>query len=88
MFGIVSDEVREQSLELGLGKNAPFRYSTARDHHARADADQLACAVIGYRRCAFACEHRVQGIDQIGRGIDERTVEVEDKEGVALMADR
>ena len=41
----------------------------------------LRAGLIGDRRQAFARQDDVEGRDQIGRGIDQRPVEIEDDEG-------
>ena len=55
----------------------PSACDAALDHRAGAAADHVARRLIGHRRQAFAREHDVEGVDQIGRGIDQRAVEVE-----------
>ena len=61
---------------------AAFGRKPALDHQAGAAADHVARRVVGNRRQALAGEDDVQGLDQVGRGVDQRAVEVEnDGEG-------
>ena len=68
---------REQSLESRRLDGDTFRLDAAGDHHPGAATDQFARGVVGYWRPSFAREHDVERIDEIGRGIDQGAVEVE-----------
>ena len=81
VLGIVGDEVPDQSVELAGGKLAALGCQSALDNRARAAADHVACGIVAERRQAFAAEDDVEGGDQIGRGIDQRPVEIENDGG-------
>ena len=59
----------------------------ALDHAPRAVADQGAGDVVGDRGHALAAEDDVEGVDEVGGGVDERAVEIED-DGRACHGDR
>ena len=56
----------------------PSSLQPAFDHPARAAADHVARRVVVDRRQAFAREHDIERVDQVGRGVDQRAVEIED----------
>ena len=58
-----------------------LRFEAALDHHARAAPDHLARTLVGDGGKIFAREDDVERGDEIGRGIDERAVEIEDDGG-------
>jgi hypothetical protein len=70
VLGVVLDEISEHLFELRRSKHDAFRGDTACDHHPGSAADHIACCLIGHRRPAFPREHHVEGINEIGRGID------------------
>ena len=61
----------------GGSSDGAFGLDAARDHRAGAAADQIARGVVVDRRQSLAREHHVEGVDEIGRGIDQGAVEVE-----------
>ncbi len=88
MFGIITDEVLKQPLDFGRHDLASFRLDAALDHGARAAADQIACGFIGHRWQAFAGEYDIERIDEVGCGIDECAIEVEDDYRAGHSGDR
>ena len=57
---------------------AAFQFEAALDQLAGAGADHVARRMQGHRRQAFAVEHEIERGDQVGRGVDQRAVEIED----------
>jgi hypothetical protein len=55
-----------------------FGNQGALDHAAGATTDHPACVIVTYRRQAFAGQDQIEGRNQVGRGIDQRAVEIED----------
>ena len=55
----------------------PSSFEAAFDQLAGAGADHVARRLQRHRRQAFAVEHVVERGDQVGRGIDQRAVEIE-----------
>src|SRR5271156_1854054 len=78
MSSVMVDESAEHPIEFGLCAVAAFGFECLFDHPAGAAADHLAGVLIGDGRQAFAAEDEVERRDQVGGGIDKRTVEVED----------
>ena len=72
------DEIGEHPVDLAGGDGRPSSVEPAFDHAAGAAADHGARLVVGDRRQPLAREHDVEGVDQVGRGVDQRAVEVED----------
>ena len=72
------DEDPKHSIELGgwhvsaLGDESPL------DHATRTAADHSPRSIVGNRRQAFPGEDEIERRKQIGRGIDQRAVEIED----------
>ena len=58
-------------------RDAAFQLQAAFDQPARAGADHVARGVQRDRRQALAIEHEIERVDQVGRGVDERAVEIE-----------
>ncbi len=81
MFGIMCDKILEQLLKLIWRKNATLGIEAARDHHPGASAHKIPCMLVGQWCKPFPRENHIQRVDEIGRRIDERTVEVEDNGG-------
>ena len=80
VLGVMRDEVGEYFIELFRRHRAAFRRDAALDHGHGAAADQVARGRIRDRRNPFALEHDIEGGDQIGRGIDQGAVEIENDE--------
>jgi phosphoglycolate phosphatase-like HAD superfamily hydrolase len=55
-----------------------FHLEAALDQLAGAGADHVARRMQGHRRHAFTVEHEIERGNQVGRGVDEGAVEVED----------
>ena len=55
-----------------------FDFEAALDQLAGAGADQVARRTQRQRRSAFAVEHEIERGDQVGGGVDQGAVEVED----------
>ena len=77
MRGIMFDERGEHPIEFRLRAGAAFRCQRPFDHAPGAASDQPPGGVVGNRRQAFARENEVERRDEIGRGIDQCTVEIE-----------
>jgi|GEM_PF-3039862 len=71
------DEIRKHLLKLRRCDIVAFRREVARDHSFSAVTNQIARGFVRHRRKAVACENRVEGVDEIGRGVDQSSVEVE-----------
>jgi hypothetical protein len=54
-----------------------LRLQSALDHAPGAAADQIARRRERHGRQSFAGEDDIEGVDQIGRGVDQRPVEIE-----------
>ena len=81
MGGIVLDEGGKQPVDFRFRRVAPVRRQAALDHAAGAAADHRPR---GFKRDggqAFARQDDVERVDQVGRGIDQRAVEIEDDGG-------
>src|SRR5690606_12937601 len=77
MRGVIVDEVVEQFVEELRRYRAPFGIEPARDHGARAVADEGSRFIERYRRDAFALEDEIERIHEVGRGFGEGAVEIE-----------
>ena len=88
VIAVMGDEVLKHPLDFQGGHCAALRRQTALDHHPSAAADHVAGGLIGDRRQAFAGKDGVEGGDQIGRGVDQGAVEVEDDGGMEHHAER
>jgi hypothetical protein len=77
MGGVVIDEIPKHAVDVLNGHDAVVRLQAAFDHPAGARADQVARGMQRHLRNALAVEHEVESIDQIGRGIHQRAVEIE-----------
>src|SRR5262245_46712071 len=88
MLGIVRDEILDQMIDLLGRQGAAIGLEAALDQRPRPAADHVARGLVGDRRQAFASEHGVECSNEIGRGIDQRSVEVENGEGGDYVGDR
>ena len=77
MGGIIIDEVGGEPADVFDAGDAAFQFQPALDQFAGAGADHVARRLQRHRRQAFAVEHVIQCVDQVGRGIDQRAVEIE-----------
>ena len=57
--------------------DAALEFEAALDQLAGAGADHVARGLQRHRRQALAVEHVIERGDQVGRGIDQRAVEIE-----------
>ena len=78
MLGIVADEVVEQAGELGRARLTSLDFQATLDQLSRASADQVAGGMQRHGRKALAREHEIERADQVGRGVDQGAVEIED----------
>ena len=77
--GVVLDEIGEHPVELGGRERAAARAIRPSSIMRRAPPPiMLRACVVRQRRQALAREHDVQRVDQIGRGVDQGAVEIED----------
>ena len=81
MVSIMRNEVAHHSLDFHRRQRAPSRRKATFDQHACAAAHHVARRRVVDRRQALAGERSVQRSDEIGRGIDQRPVEIEDNKG-------
>jgi hypothetical protein len=72
------DEDPKHAIKLGARHVSAFGDQGTLDHAARATADHSPRVIVGDRRQAFAGENEIERRNQIGRGIDQRAVEIED----------
>ena len=68
----------EHPLEVGLRTRAALGHQRPLDHAPRAAADELAGGLVRHRRQALAAQDQVERLDEVGRGVDQRAVKVED----------
>ena len=78
---VVIDEVARQTVDRGDRQVLAGGRKAALKHEASAAADHVARTLIVDRRQAFARQDGVEGRDQVGRGVDQRSVKVEDDKG-------
>src|SRR5262249_42211260 len=81
VFGIVIDEIRHHAVDLRNRHDGATGFEPALDQLAGAGADHVARGFEWERRQALAVEHEIERVDEVGRGIDERAVEIEDDGG-------
>ena len=81
MVGVVGDEIFCHAIDIADGRRAAFDLEAALDQLAGAGADQVARRMQRHCRQSFAIEYEVERVDQIGRGVDQRAVEIEDNGG-------
>src|SRR4051812_46915714 len=79
MVGVIVDEVPGQLVEFADADVAAVDFEPALEQLAGAGADHVARLVQGHRRQALAVEHEIERRDQVGRGVDEGAVEIEDE---------
>jgi hypothetical protein len=72
------DEDPKYTIKLGTRHVSALSDQSTLDHAPRTTADHSPRIVIGNRRQAFAGEDEIERRNQIGRGIDQRAVEIED----------
>src|ERR1043166_7267155 len=77
MCGVMRDENGEQAIEIGRVERGPLPAERARQHVAGAAADHDPRLRIGHGGVAFAREHRVERGNEVGRGVDQGSVEIE-----------
>ena len=78
MGGVIVDEILGQAVDVFDAHRAAFELEAALDQLARAGADHVARRLQRHRRQALAVEHEIERGDQVGRGVDQRAVEIED----------
>jgi hypothetical protein len=71
------DEGAKHSIDLWLWRIAALGRQRAFDHAQNAAANHSACVVVIQWRQAFAGQYKIERGNEIGRSIDQRTVEVE-----------
>ena len=76
--GVIVDEILRQAVDVADAHRAAFQLEPALDQLAGAGADHVARRFQRHRRQAFAVEHEIERGDQVGRGVDQRAVEIED----------
>ena len=76
--GVIVDEIAEQAVDVADAHRTAFQFQAALDQLAGAGADHVARGFQGDGRQAFAVEHVIERGDQVGRGVDQRAVEIED----------
>ena len=72
------DEVVGQAVELGQADVAAIQFQPAFEQLPRAGADHVAGGVQRHRWHAFPREDEIKRVDQVGCGIDQGAIEVED----------
>jgi hypothetical protein len=78
MRAVMVDEDPKHAIKLGARHVSALGDQGAFDHSARAAANHSPRIVVGNRRQAFAGEDDIERRNQIGRGIDQCAVEIED----------
>ena len=77
MLGIMRDEITDEQVHFADVELALLRGQSSLDQRACAAAHQIACDIIGHRRKALAGEDEIERGNKIGRGLDQRSVEIE-----------
>ena len=80
MVGVIGDEILHHPVDLGDRAVAVLRLQPALDQLARAAADQVACGRERQLGNSFLAQDDVERGDQVGRGVDEGAVEIENNE--------
>ena len=70
------------------GEGAPLRLVGALDHDAAAMADELAKAGNIGARSPAGVQRVVQAVKQVGRGVDQRAVEIENDDWACSWVSR
>src|SRR4051812_32564244 len=78
MGAVMGNEIPHQALNIASGKSSALRCQTTLDQQAGAAADHIPSGIIGNRRHAFAGKKTIERSDEIGRGIDQSPIEIED----------
>jgi len=78
MRAVMVDEDAKHAIKLGARYVSALGDESPVDHAARATADHSRHSIVGNRRQAFPGEDEIERRNQIGRGIDQRAVEIED----------
>src|ERR1700751_5046312 len=71
------DEGAKHPIDLRLGRRVAFGLQCAFDHAQYTASDHPTPVVVSYRRQAFARQDKIERRDEIGSGIDQRAVEIE-----------
>ena len=80
---VVVEEALEQPLALLLRELGGIGTQGMLDHEARAVPDQRPQLVLAHARQAETGEYVVGRGNEVGSGVDQRSVEIEDESGVA-----
>jgi hypothetical protein len=78
MRAVVVGEDPKHAIKLAARYVSAFGDQSSLDHAARAAADHPPRTITGNRRQAFAGEDEIERRNQVGRGIDQRAVEIKD----------
>ena len=74
----MGDELLDQPIHFRRGELATFRPQRAFNQRSRAATHPVARNVVRDRRQSFAGKDGIERANEIGRAVDQRTVEVED----------
>src|SRR6266508_118214 len=72
------DECAVEPLDFVRRAGSLFGRQSSLDHALGAAADHVACRLERHGRDALASEHDIERIDEIGCGIDQRSVQIKD----------
>ena len=78
MRAVMVDEDPKHAIELGARHVSALGDESPLDHATRTAADHSPRSIVANRRQAFCGEDEIERRNQIGRGIDQRAVEIED----------
>ena len=78
MGGVIVDEILCQPVDVLHTDRPAFQLQPALDQLAGAGADHVARRFQGDGRQAFTVEREIERGDQVGRGVDQGAVEIED----------
>ena len=78
MRAVMVDEDPKHAIELGARHVSALGDESPLDHAARATTDHSPRSIGANRRQAFCGEDEIERRNQIGRGINQRAVEIED----------
>src|SRR5439155_9087422 len=76
--GVIVDEIAQEAVDVLDAHREAFQLEPALDQLAGAGADHVARRFQRDGRYAFTVEHEIERGDQVGRGVDEGAVKVED----------